>query len=383
MVLRVSTVTSSEELATLAGEWGCLLERAGNDLPFLLPEWLVSWWEAFRQEGALIRDTLRVKVVRDRAGTLVAVVPLMLTDRPAFGPMRSRALGFMGADRHLTELRTPIVDPSCQAEVARALASDLLADRTWDWITWQGLDRESGFVRELESLMPLQWGTTETGNVLALAATWEDFKRGLKRNIKESLRRCYNSLGRDGMTARLVVAETPQDIERGLETFYRLHTMRADHADGVMHPDRFARQAARRFLDVVCARLAERRVARVFTLMVGDVPVASRVGFVLPQCLYLYYSGFDPAWGKYSVATTAVAEAIKYAIEIGVPRVHLSMGADVSKSRWGPTTPVHHQALCVRPRFSSRAALKVYSWARENTLLEGAIGRLMPKRRFD
>jgi CelD/BcsL family acetyltransferase involved in cellulose biosynthesis len=383
MVLRVSTVETSEELATLAGEWIDLLERAQNDLPFLLPEWLVCWWEAFRQDGLLIRDSLRVNVVRDSAGALLAIVPLMLTDRPASGPLRSRALDFMGADRHLTELRTPIVDPSYQAEVARALASHLLADRTWDWITWQGLDRESVFARELESLMPLRWGTTETGNVLTLAPSWDEFKRGLKRNIKESLRRCYNSLDRDGLAARLVVAETAQDIEQGLQTFYRLHTMRADHTEAVSHPDRFARAAARGFLDLVCARLAERRIARVFTLMVGDVPVASRVGFVLPQCLYLYYSGFDPAWGTYSVATTTVAEAIKYAIGIGLPRVHLSMGADVSKSRWGPQTPVHHQALCVRPRFSSRAALKVYSWAREHAPLEGALGRLIPKRRFD
>jgi CelD/BcsL family acetyltransferase involved in cellulose biosynthesis len=383
MVFRVSTITTSEELAALAGEWIRLLERTKNDLPFLLPEWLVTWWESFRQEGLLIRDSLRVKIVRDGAGTLVGVVPLMSTDRPAFGPMRSRALGFVGADRHLTELRAPIVDPSCPGHVARALAGDVLADDTWDWITWQGLDRESEFARELERLMPLQWGPTETGNVLTLAPSWDEFKRGLKRNIKESLRRCYNSLDRDGFTPRVVVAETPEDIEKGLAHFYRLHSMRADQTKAVIHPDRFAADGARRFLDLVCARLSERRAARVFTLMVGDAPVASRVGFMLPRCLYLYYSGFDPAWGKYSVATTTVAEAIKYAIGIGVPTVHLSMGSDVSKSRWGPRTSVHHQAFCVRPRLSSRAALKVYTWARQNASLEGPIGRLIPKRRFD
>jgi CelD/BcsL family acetyltransferase involved in cellulose biosynthesis len=383
MVFRVHTVTSSGELAELAPEWIGLLERAENDLPFLLPEWLITWWETFRQRGSFIRDSLRVKAVRDSAGALVAIIPLMLTERPGFGPVRSRVLDFMGADRHLTELRAPIVDPACAGEVARAVADDLLSDPSWDWITWQGLDEESEFARELQKMVPLRWGNSETGNVLTLAPTWEQFKRGLKRNIKESLRRCYNSLQRDGLTARLVVAETAQDVEKSLGTFYELHTMRAGQRDAVIHPDRFSRDTARRFLDVACSRLAERRIARVFTLMVGDAPVASRVGFVLPQCLYLYYSGFDPAWGKYSVATTAVAEAIKYGIGIGVPRVHLSMGADVAKSRWGPRTPVRRQAFWVRPRLSSRAALKIYSWAKENTLLEGALGRLMPKRRFD
>jgi hypothetical protein len=307
----------------------------------------------------------------------------MLTERPSFGPLRARSLGFLGADPYLTELRTPIVDPACQREVARVLASDLLADDQWDWIKWHGLDRDSEFVRELQIRMPLQWGASETGNVLTLAATWEHFRTGLKRNIKESLRRCYNSLEREGRVARLVVAETPEDIERDLATFYRLHTMRAARVDTVVHPDRFARDPAKRFLRVVCARLAERRIARVFTLRVGDVPVASRIGFVLPQCLYLYYSGFDPAWGKYSVATTLVAEAIKYAIGLGLPRVHLSMGADVSKSRWGPQMLVHREALSVRPRLSSRAAFKLYTWSQDKVSPDGIVDRLLPKRRFD
>jgi hypothetical protein len=64
------------------------------------------------------------------------------------------------------------------------------------------------------------------------------------------------------------------------------------------------------------------------------------------------------------MATTLVAEAIQYAIDSGIPRLHLSMGEDASKSRWDPEMPLFHRAFWVRPQLSSRVALGVYSWAR-------------------
>jgi CelD/BcsL family acetyltransferase involved in cellulose biosynthesis len=383
MTLEVTTITTQGDLDDLAEPWRALLGRTDNDLPFVLPEWASSWWRCFRQDAPLIRDSLRVKVVRDRQGALLGILPLMLTERPPFGPVRARTLGFLGADRYVTELRAPIVDPERQGEVARALASHLLGDRSWDWIGWQGLDRESEFARELDRAMPLQWGAAETSSVLRLPATWDAFRAGLKRNIKESLRRCTNSLKRDGRTARLVVAEQPAEVGRALETFLSLHGMRAREVDAPVHPDRFADETPRRFLRQVCERLSARGEARVFSLLVDDEVVAARVAFQLPRCLYLYYSGYDPAFGKYSVATTLVAEAIKHAIDRGVPRLHLSMGQDVSKSRWGPETSLRHAALWVSPRSTSRAAHWLYARSKDNAVLERTVGHLLPRRRQD
>ena len=85
----------------------------------------------------------------------------------------------------------------------------------------------------------------------------------------------------------------------------------------------------------MCQRLAARGVARIFQLWVDDKLVATRIGFVMSDTLYLYYSGWDPAYGRYSVMTTLLAEVIQYAIAQGLKHVHLSTGVDVSKTRWG------------------------------------------------
>jgi CelD/BcsL family acetyltransferase involved in cellulose biosynthesis len=383
VALRVSTVDGLEGLRGIEGEWTALLQKTDNTLPFLLPEWLATWWDVFHQDRLLLRDSLRVKVVRRDSGELVGVVPLMLTERPRVGPVRSRVLGFLGADRYITEQRAPILARGCEREIARALATDLLAENAWNWVAWEGLQRDSEFALELERALPLRWGAHDTAHLLTMARTWDEFRGGLKRNIKESLRRCYNSLKRDNLEPRLSVAESRADVGRALETFFDLHTARSRQVETVGHPDRFADPRARRFLVQVCAHLADRGIARVFTLHVDGRAVAARIGFQLPGCLYLYYSGFDPAWSKYSVMTTAVAEALKYAIERRIPRVHLSMGIDTSKSRWGPETVQYEQAIWVKPGVASTAALRLYSWGRSDGRVRRALDRFLPKRYFD
>jgi len=92
-----------------------------------------------------------------------------------------------------------------------------------------------------------------------------------------------------------------------------------------------------------------------------------RLGFVVGDSLYLYYSGFDPAWARYSVMTTTVAEAIKYAIGQGLRTVHLSPTRDISKTRWGPRQVDYGSAYEPKDRLRSRLAHRAYLRARSET----------------
>jgi CelD/BcsL family acetyltransferase involved in cellulose biosynthesis len=177
--------------------------------------------------------------------------------------------------------------------------------------------------------------------------------------------------------AHLDVAAKPEEIRLALENFFRLHSVIAQHHNDLGRPDRFADSITHRFLIEVYSRFADRDMARIFTLSIGGIPLASRLGFLLPDCLYLYYGGYDPSWRKFSVGTTVTAEAIKYAIARGLARVHLSMGADSFKSRWSPEIRDFCGAVCVRDDLYSRAAYELYSYARANTgLMKGMKGLL-------
>jgi CelD/BcsL family acetyltransferase involved in cellulose biosynthesis len=109
--------------------------------------------------------------------------------------------------------------------------------------------------------------------------------------------------------------------------------------------------------------------------------VAARIGFVVGNSLYLYYSGFDPAWGKYGVMTTALAESIKHAIAEGLATVNLSTGTDVSKTRWGPRTVSFGEAVQVARSLKSQLAYSVYQHARSGATQDTWMANLLRKGR--
>lgn len=355
-MLHVETIADEAGFDRLTPEWERLDASLSPRTPFSAPLWCRTWWRHFRRTRLAARDEMRVLAVRD-TGTLVAVAPMMLTLRPAIGPIRTRELQFFGADPYVTEIRGPVCRPENAEAALAALAAHLKSEASdWDWVQWRGLRKaqpEADFAHRAIALT----GYSELQNhFLPLPESWEAFRASLSRNIKESLRKCYNSLARDGHGFALRVVEAPGEVEDALATFLRLHRMRAETSGTVDHLDVFGRPEARDFLLDWGRSLARRGEIRIFQLVIAGEVVATRIGIVLGRELYLYYSGYDTAWGRYSVMTTTVAEALRWAIEHGFSIANLSTGTDVSKMRWRPRQAVYAAGYQVSRSLKSRLA---------------------------
>jgi len=352
--VRVHIATTFDELLALRSEWLALETASSVALPFQTWEWAVAWWRHFREDRISVRDRLRVCVVRDTSGRVLGIAPLVLTERPAVGPVRLRYLQFMGADPNITEIRSMLWLPGHERQCYEAVRECVATHAgEWDWIAWDGLGSQVGSAGTLSA--NLSSVEEKSAFVLELRPTWDSQKTDLRRNIKQSLRKCYNSLRRDGLASSLEIVDRPMAIADALNDFFRLHGERARLKSGPPHLDVFESPQARTFLTEACLRLAQRGVARVFRLRVGDQVVATRIGFEMGQALYLYYSGWDPAFGKYSVMTTLVAEVIQDAIDRGVHSVNLSTGKDVSKMRWGPDEVSYIRGVELSSRLAARA----------------------------
>ena len=365
--MKVDVATSAEELLALKPEYDRLNAIGDNTLPFALHEWHVAWWNHLAKTERWLRDELRIHVVRDDRGECIAVVPFVSTRR-TLGAFQTESLALLGSDPNFTEIRSSLVAPGAEGLAADAVTERLRDQAGWDWIHWSGL--KGPFGTALVNRAPLSWRPPVLDYVLDLAPTWDAFRAGLKRNIRESLRHCYNSLKRDGLSFELEIAQTPEAVRNGLHMFASLHAMRAGLTKTVSHPDRFASLTSRNFLFEVCERLAARGVARVFLLKIRGYVVAARIAFVVGRHIYLYYSGFDPQWGKYSVSTTIVAEAIKYAIEHGLTAANLSTGTDVSKTRWGAVLVPFAEATQTRARLRSRMTSAAYHRLKSGPMFE-------------
>jgi CelD/BcsL family acetyltransferase involved in cellulose biosynthesis len=361
--LSVSLVTDLKGLAGLAAGYQELRAVTGNRLPFALHDWHLAWCRHFLNYHPHIEDEPRFCVLHEAMGGCVAILPF-IQSRRRFGPLRITSLNMLGADPAITEIPTPLVAPGYGALAVRAARDLFSCHGDWDWIHWSGLNEE---LRGALSGGPHQsWREPVSDFVLDLPPTWEEFRSGLKRNIRESLRHCYNSLRRAGHRLELQVIADPAGIALGLDRFLELHRMRAELRNTVVHPDRFAAKVSRDFLYEVCERLAQQGVTRLFALRVGGEIVAMRIGFVVDDSLYLYYSGYEPRWARYSVMTTTMAEAIKYAIAAGLTSVNLSPSRDLAKTRWGPRQVDYASVDETRERLHSRLAYRAYRKARDS-----------------
>jgi CelD/BcsL family acetyltransferase involved in cellulose biosynthesis len=357
----VEKIDSLPSLLALEAEWRLLEAHARQ--PFASWDWTVAWWTQLREDKLGVKDSMFVRAIRSDAGELLAVAPLLISRRPSVGPICVRQLQFFGADPNITELRGLVAQPGCREGAYRALLAHVCesADE-WDSMLLTGIppDLDLG---ALSDVLEFEWQEQTLNYELQLPASWEEFRSALPRNMKESLRKCYNAPKRDNRELRLEVVQEEKEVGPTLQRFFALHGARARRTDTVRHANPFETSEAQRFLIEVCQRFARRGGLRVFQLLVDGQVVALRIGFVTNDTLYLYYSGYNADFGKYSVMTTLVAEAIKYAIAQGMKSVNLSTGNDVSKARWRPVELVTRQALVISPRKRAEIAHQVYKHA--------------------
>lgn len=354
--MNVELLTTLEQVERIAPEWREFDTSASVPVPFTTADWTIAWWRHLSSNRAAVRDHVYTLAVRDRSHTLVGVAPLMLTERPGAGPIRYRCLQFIGADPNITEIRTLSARPGHEEAVYRAVANHVgEARERWHWVRWTGIHRAGGGFQVAE-IDQSRWVTQVSDWVVPLAATWDQFRAGLRRNIRESLRKCINAPRRDGLDFRLEVAARPEEMGPALDRFFELHTARAALDTAVKHPNVFATPASRKFLVELCLLLARRGIAHVFNLKLGATTVATRLGFRLGRSMYLYYSGCEPAVMKYSAMTACLAGAIRWSIEAGLESVNLSTGTDISKTRWAPEQHVFGEAHLISPSLHARAA---------------------------
>jgi len=381
--LNTYLVTDTAGLKRLRPSWEHLQAEAQATNPFTQWEWVWNWWRLFGGSSRLLKHRLHILVLQDGA-VVRAIFPFVLTT-VGFGPWAVRTLQLYGFNGSFTEMRAPMVWPGWERQAARSLWTALRRQRhLYHWCSIDGIPADNSLGKALvEGSQRAKWTVThaEPCYILPLPSSWDELRTGLKRNIKQSLRHCYNSLAREEHTWRFEVVSDPRSLPSALDEFFKLHRMRSKMPDSVPHRDNFSTRRRRLFLKQMGRALAPRNRFMVARLRVNGEVVASRILLPIDGCLYLYYSGFDPAWKKYSVMTTLTAECIKMAIAQGFETVNFSPGTDVSKTRWGPQVETTFGLRIPSPTpvgrllFAARQHLPVRRFAMPERKLPEPVGR--------
>lgn len=347
-----------DDFACLAEEdrmaWHSIVESQSDALPFNTLFWNQSWWTKFGVSSPNVENRLLIYVV-ERDAQVVAFFPMYCRCLLRFGYTFLRHISPLGGDRNLTELRAGVVRPEFRRQAYQALVMHLRqTDADWDIVSLPAVPTVLSDIYEGISIDHPKDSIIE-GFAVELASDWDTFRAGLKRNIRESIRKCHNAAKREGVDLDFVCLRDPDDLARMLPEFYRLHAIRAGYAGGPHHRDVFDDVDAREFIGLLARDPAASGI-RLFLLRHDERTVAARLGFELGKSTYLYYSGYDLAYGKYSIMTRLVIEVMKSALEARQKTVHLSFGRDVSKTRWSPRETSHQWKVMFRKSLRGRAA---------------------------
>jgi Acetyltransferase (GNAT) domain len=363
--LATDILTSFEDLSDLCSGWRALHGVASATNPFNQWTWGYHWWRIYGRTRGWLRDRLHIHIQRDESGILRAILPFVITSH-GLGPLAVRKLRLFGSVPHgiLTELPQMLIWPGYEEACATTLLETLRRDRSaYDWCELDGLPLEGPLAGWFVAQAAARgWSTRPVVPyyILSLPNSWDRLCTTLKPHIKKNIRNSHAALARDGHAWTVETIVNTSELESALSEFFRLHTARAMSTRGPRHPDHFASSSAREFLRSVALDLTAERRFMVIRLRIKNEVVATRLVLVTGGCFYLYHSGFDPVWWRYSVSTTLVAECIKLAITVGAHSVNLSAGKDASKLRWGPEERLVGGIRIVSPNVRSMSVAAIH-----------------------
>lgn len=339
--------TTSLEALTGPGrrEWDALFEaQDGISNPFCAPEWVESWYEAFTEPANRLVITVR------SGDRLIAVAPFFRSSVTLNRLSLARRWQLVGAGQggSLLELPQILAAPGQEREALREIvAATVGADNDAHWL-------ETSLTPMMAWFEP-QW-VRGTGQpvafhrhqlsracvVIPLHGSWSATRSGLKRNVKESLRRSKNRIAKDGRPWAVHQHTDSLDVAV-VDRFLSLHRSRALQEQSTSkHPDAYGDDQRRNFLRVVLPRLGVLGRARILELELGGEIVAAQLVLHSPGLTYIHSSGFTADVWSLGPVTFLQGEAISAAADRGERWVNMSPGPNVAKLRWSERLDVHH-----------------------------------------
>jgi CelD/BcsL family acetyltransferase involved in cellulose biosynthesis len=324
-------VTEVEEFIGLEHEWNEAVARAGVPHPFLRHEWCRTWWESFS-------GTRRLHiVVARRGGVIVGIAPLMTEQVHMYG-LPIRKLDLLHNDH---TPRTDWIVAGARPQAVAAIWDALRATRDeWDLLQLSRLPDDSptgGAVAELARRDGCQIGTWrgDVSPYLALTGTWDSYHASLSAKFRSNLRNRFTRLSRFG-EARLEVVDEITDAAR--DDAWRLE---ASGWKAASQTSIASDPAVRQFYTQLADRAAERGWLRLLFLTVGGRRIATSYGACFDRRLFLFKTGYDPAYASCSPFKLLTGCAIRSAYAEGLREVDFLGDAEPWKLEWTSTSRAH------------------------------------------
>lgn len=293
------------------GEWDRLAQRCGN--LFATREWISTWWGQFASRGSLMSF-----ICRDRAGSLVAMLPMYVSSA---GPRRElRFLGHGEADR-----LAPVCASHDRRAVARAMRRAMHENRArFDVFVGDDFPKHEGWATAIGAQSVQR---TSSPVLRSKGWSWQAFLGAQSPNFRQQARRLERRLARErGLRYRL--AQDPSRLDADLDALLRLHQARWAGASKSFAGKRATLHRA------FAAKALERGWLRLWIAELDGRPAAAWYGFRYGDVEWYYQAGRDPRYDRLSIGFVLLAHTIRAALDDGVDEYRLLRGDEPYKLRF-------------------------------------------------
>ncbi len=349
----VRRIVTLESLLDLRERWNHLNYCSNQPSAFRTFEWTYYWWKEFLGSDL---ERLRLFVVEDPDGELLAVFPLHRTFN--FGSREWRMIGDHRGHRvgTITEEPTILIRDDANSPALFGALDFITNDLKRDWEYYRidipttrrvpRLEVKSNIACCLDRLLFRQMEDLAGSALVDLPETWEVFRAGLSRSMRDNLSYYPRRLNKAGHHWAVRFLDTPGDIRAGIPLLAELHRARSRGGNGTSpHLNHLPREEHIQFLTRTLPRFGEQREAFIAVLDVDDKPVAAQVFFMVGNVLTFYYSGFHTEWNPYSPLFIIAAEVIRRAISRDAKGINFLPNDAPWKERWGATAQGHRYRL--------------------------------------
>jgi CelD/BcsL family acetyltransferase involved in cellulose biosynthesis len=338
--LSVPALERVDDIESLRDEWSELAGRSGSF--FATPEWLLLWWEHFGGDRELL-----LTAGRGPDGRLEAILPFYLWRARPFRIVR--VLGH-GPGDELGPIGERAVAGPAFARWAESERFDLLLAEQLPGDGWQ------------ECVPGARLLSRSGSPVLTFdCLTWDELLASKSRNFREQVRRRARALEREH-DVRYQLVTGRDDLEKSLDTFFRLHGLRWGQGSIIARTEAFQRDFA--------AIAAARGWLRLWLLEVDGCPAAAWLGFRFAGAECYYQAGRDPAFDSRSVAFVLLAHTVRAALEDGAREYRFLRGDEPYKHRFANTDP-GLETIGIAGGAAGRAALAAAPLAKRVRVLLG------------
>ena len=177
---------------------------------------------------------------------------------------------------------------------------------------------------------------------VSLPDSWDGYLQALCKKDRHELRRKLRRLSSAEEEYHILKVSDSVEVERNLEDFFSL--MR--NSRETKH--RFLNSARERFFRNIAIEMARMGVFKLFLLELNGERVAAAMCFDYGPARLLYNSGFNPAYGYYSVGLILKALCLKDAIDEGKTYFDFLRGAEPYKYDLGGKDRTIYQMVVKR-----------------------------------